>query len=68
MALFKRACIVAILLVGYTLVYMIVRAIPNVRPDRATGPGVLLSQIVSPWYWGVLIAVGVIAIWYTSRR
>ena len=52
MVIFKTACISAGFLITYTVLYITVRAIPDIRAGKATGPSVLLSQIVSPWYWG----------------
>jgi hypothetical protein len=66
----KTVSTAAISLIGYTLLYILIRTAldPAVRAGKATGPIIFAVQLLSPWYWGVLIAVGATAVWYTSAH
>jgi hypothetical protein len=55
-------------LVGYTLLYLAVRNFIEMRQDVATGPIVIVGQLLSTWYWAPLMFGAIAAVWYVRRH
>jgi hypothetical protein len=54
--------------VGYTLLYLAIRTFIEYNPKIASGPVIIVVQVLSPWYWGPLAGMLTAAVWYVRRQ